>query len=61
MRSFPTVPHPKRTFKLEIQRTSFMNASSDTRHAAENEGKYPHLFLLENTVDPSARIVAVNK
>jgi len=38
-----------------------MNFSSDTRHAAENEGKYPHLFFAENTVEPSARIVAVNR
>jgi hypothetical protein len=38
-----------------------MNASSETRHAAENEGKNPHLFLLEKTVEPSARTVAVSK
>ena len=38
-----------------------MNFSSDTRQAAENEGKYPHLFLLENTLEPSARTVAVKR
>ncbi len=35
-----------------------MNDSSVRRHAAEKEGNTPHLLLLENTVEPSARTVA---
>ena len=38
-----------------------MNASSDTRHAAEKEGKNPHFLFDENTVEPSARTLAVNR
>ncbi len=39
-----------------------MNFSSDTRHAAERmKENIPHLFFAENTVEPSARIVAVNR
>lgn len=44
------------TLKFDNHFISFMNASSETRQAAEKEGKYPHLFFWENTVEPSARI-----
>ena len=38
-----------------------MNFSSPMRHAAEMEGKIPHLLSLLNLEEPSARKVAVSK
>ena len=62
IRSLPTVPHPRRSFIFERNgKFSLINFSSEIRQAAENEGKNPHLFLYENTVEPSARTVAVNR
>ena len=46
---------------LEQNNRVEVSMTSETRHAAENEGKNPHLFLLEKTVEPSARTVAVSK
>ena len=39
---FPSEPYEARIFKLSNQLIFFMNSSSEIRHAAEKDGKYPH-------------------
>ena len=57
----PVAPHPRRSLRLDShEEVRVIKGSSDIRQAADAEGKYPHLFLM-NLEDPSARIVAVSR
>src|SRR4051794_18482161 len=50
----PVVPYSARSFSSLIKGIPFMNGSSVKRHAADTEGKNPHLLAEPKLDDPSA-------
>src|SRR5690606_5719980 len=57
----PVCPQPNRTFRLLMCSLSCINASLDTFHANASDGKFAYLLFSPNLVEPSRRMVPVNK